>query len=80
MTEISWNLMKRSGCIGIFFGIESFGAESLRDGHKLQNKIGAYKARIQELHDRGICVMAGFIAGFDGDTPESIRAMARRKK
>jgi radical SAM superfamily enzyme YgiQ (UPF0313 family) len=72
------DLMERSGCIGIFFGIESFGAESLRDAHKPQNKINTYKARIRELHQRGICVMAGFIAGFDGDTPESIRAMARQ--
>lgn len=72
------DLMKRSGCIGIFFGIESFGAESLRDAHKPQNKINTYRERIRELHDRGICVMAGFIAGFDGDTPESIRAMARQ--
>lgn len=72
------DLMKRSGCIGIFFGIESFGAESLRDAHKPQNRIGTYKTRIRELHDRGICVMAGFIAGFDGDTPESVRAMARQ--
>lgn len=72
------DLMQASGCIGIFFGIESFGAESLRDAHKPQNKISAYKARIRALHDRGICVMAGFIAGFDGDTPDSIRAMARQ--
>lgn len=72
------DLMERSGCIGIFFGIESFGAESLRAAHKPQNKTEAYKARIRALHDRGICVMAGFIAGFDGDTPESIAAMARQ--
>ncbi len=72
------DLMKSSGCIGIFFGIESFGAESLRDGHKPQNKINTYKERIQALHDRGICVMAGFIAGFDGDSPGSIVAMARQ--
>jgi radical SAM superfamily enzyme YgiQ (UPF0313 family) len=72
------DLMERSGCIGIFFGIESFGDESLQDAHKPQNKVGTYRARIRELHDRGICVMAGFIAGFDGDTPQSIRAMARQ--
>ncbi|MBL0161122.1 MAG: B12-binding domain-containing radical SAM protein [Bryobacterales bacterium] len=72
------DLMKRSGCIGIFFGIESFGAESLRDAHKPQNKVSTYQARIRELHERGICVMAGFIAGFDGDTKESVRAMARQ--
>lgn len=72
------DLMQKSGCIGIFFGIESFGAESLQDAHKPQNKVATYKARIRALHERGICVMAGFIAGFDGDTPESITAMAKR--
>jgi radical SAM superfamily enzyme YgiQ (UPF0313 family) len=72
------DLMKVSGCIGIFFGIESFGAESLKDAQKPQNKISTYKARIRALHDRGICVMAGFIAGFDGDTPESVTVMAKQ--
>ena len=72
------DLMHRSGCIGIFFGIESFGVESLRDAHKPQNKVHTYKRRIRKLHDRGICVMAGFIAGFHGDSPESIRAMAKQ--
>lgn len=72
------NLMERSGCIGVFFGIESFGADSLKDAHKPQNKVETYKSKIHALHARGICVMAGFIAGFDGDTPESIRAMALR--
>lgn len=72
------DLMHKSGCIGIFFGMESFGAESLRDAHKPQNKITTYRKRIRNLHDRGICVMAGFIAGFDGDTPEAITAMAKQ--
>jgi radical SAM superfamily enzyme YgiQ (UPF0313 family) len=72
------DLMKDSGCIGIFFGIESFGVESLRDAHKPQNKVSTYKTRIARLHDRGICVMAGFIAGFDSDTPDSIAAMAEQ--
>jgi radical SAM superfamily enzyme YgiQ (UPF0313 family) len=72
------DLMQASGCIGIFFGIESFGAESLRDAHKPQNKIATYRKRIRNLHERGICVMAGFIAGFDGDTPEAITAMAKQ--
>ena len=72
------DLMEESGCIGIFFGIESFGADSLRDAHKPQNKISTYRTRIRKLHDRGICVMAGFIAGFDSDTPESIAAMAEQ--
>ena len=72
------NLMKVSGCIGIFFGIESFGKESLKDARKQQNKTEHYQEKIDELHKRGICVMAGFISGFDGDTPSSIKDMAKR--
>lgn len=71
-------LMKASGCIGVFFGMESFGAESLQDAHKSQNKAEQYAETIQALHQRGICVMAGFIAGFDGDSPATIKAMAQR--
>ena len=42
------DLMRESGCIGIFFGIESFGAESLEDAHKRQNRVAEYRER-----DRG---------------------------
>ena len=71
------DLMRESGCIGVFFGIESFGKESLEEAGKRQNKVAEYRRRIKALHDRGICVMAGFISGFDADTPDSIRAMAK---
>lgn len=72
------DLMKTSGCIGIFFGMESFGADSLKDASKRQNRAAEYADRIKALHRRGICVMAGFIAGFDHDTPTSVRAMAKQ--
>ena len=65
------DLMRESGCIGIFFGIESFGEDSLEDARKRQNRVAEYRERIEALHQRGICVMSGFIAGFDGDTPDS---------
>jgi radical SAM superfamily enzyme YgiQ (UPF0313 family) len=70
------DLMQRSGCIGVFLGIESFGEESLKSANKRQNKVTYYRECIQALHTRGIAVMAGFIAGFDGDTPQSIVGMA----
>ena len=70
------DLMAASGCIGVFFGIETFGAESLKAAHKPQNQIARYRDAIRALHRRGIAVMAGFVAGFDGDTPQSIVAMA----
>jgi len=72
------DLMEASGCIGVFFGIETFGARSLKAAHKPQNQVERYRRAIAALHQRGICVMAGFVAGFDGDTPESIVAMADR--
>ncbi|MBE7173223.1 MAG: B12-binding domain-containing radical SAM protein [Williamsia sp.] len=71
-------LMKESGCIGVFFGIESFGKDSLADANKKQNKIENYKKAVSAVHKKGIAVMAGFIAGFDHDTKESIEEMADR--
>ncbi|MTB51951.1 radical SAM protein [Lewinella sp. W8] len=72
------DLMKASGCIGVFLGIESFGKESLRDANKRQNKVENYQAAIRAIRSRGIAVMAGFIAGFDNDDRESIVDMADR--
>jgi hypothetical protein len=72
------DMMRDSGCIGVFLGIESFDKESLADAHKRQNKIGNYKTAVAAIHKRGIAVMAGFIAGFDHDTRESIEEMADR--
>ncbi len=72
------DLMQQSGCIGVFFGIETFGEESLKDANKRQNKVKYYKDCIEAVHRHGIAVMAGFIAGFDGDTPADIVNMAHR--
>lgn len=70
------DLMKASGCIGVFLGIESFGQESLKDANKRQNKIEHYKTAVSEIRKRGIAVMSGFIAGFDHDDYTSIVNMA----
>jgi radical SAM superfamily enzyme YgiQ (UPF0313 family) len=71
-------LMEQSGCIGIFLGIESLDAVDLKSVDKRQNHADAYSEAIQRLHDRGICVMAGFISGFDAHTPRSISETADR--
>ncbi|HEV7333900.1 MAG TPA: radical SAM protein [Flavisolibacter sp.] len=70
------DLMKASGCIGVFLGIESFGVESLVEANKRQNKITHYKEAVAAIRKRGIAVMAGFIAGFDHDDEQSIINMA----
>lgn len=72
------DLMKESGCIGVFLGIESFDNESLSDANKRQNKIKDYKQAIGEIRKRGIAVMAGFIAGFDHDSEQSIISMSKQ--
>jgi radical SAM superfamily enzyme YgiQ (UPF0313 family) len=72
------DLMEQSGCIGIFLGIESLDDADLRSVHKRQNKTAEYRDAIARLHDRGICVMAGFISGFDDQTPETILATGDR--
>ena len=72
------DLMERSGCIGIFLGIESLDDADLRTVGKRQNKVSEYRDAVARLHDRGICVMAGFISGFDDQTPETIVATADR--
>ena len=72
------DLMKASGCIGVFLGIESFGVDSLADANKRQNKIANYKVAVKEIRKRGIAVMAGFIAGFDHDDEQSILNMAEQ--
>ncbi|XYI00751.1 B12-binding domain-containing radical SAM protein [Sorangium sp. So ce1128] len=70
--------MERSGCIGIFLGIESLDEADLKSVDKRQNRVREYREAIGKLHDRGICVMAGFISGFDDQTPEVIAATADR--
>jgi radical SAM superfamily enzyme YgiQ (UPF0313 family) len=70
------DLMERSGCVGIFLGIEALDTEALRSVDKRQNKAAAYRDAIDRLHDRGICVMAGFISGLDSQTPDAIRRTA----
>ena len=72
------DLMERSGCIGIFLGIESLDDRDLRSVGKRQNHASKYQEAISRLHDRGICVMAGFISGFDDQRPETILATADR--
>lgn len=71
-------LMERSGCIGIFLGIESLDSADLKSVGKFQNRAHEYKDAIDRLHDRGICVMAGFISGFDDQTPETIVSTAEQ--
>lgn len=67
------DLMKRSGCEGLFIGFESVNAESLKNVHKGQNVLLRYEQAVKNIHDRGMMVNASFVFGLDGDTPDTFR-------
>ncbi len=67
-------LAARSGCIGLLIGFESISPEVLRSIGKEVNLRRKYEEAIRKIHRHGIHIQASFIFGFDGDTPETIRA------
>lgn len=67
------DLMKRSGCEGLFIGFESVNAASLRAVHKGQNNLERYEQAVANIHDRGMMVNASFVFGLDGDTTDTFR-------
>jgi radical SAM superfamily enzyme YgiQ (UPF0313 family) len=68
------DLAARSGCIGLLIGFESISPEVLRSIGKQVNLRRKYEEAIRRIHQRRIHIQGSFIFGFDGDTPEIIRA------
>lgn len=60
-------LASKSGCRGLFLGIESFNTLSLKNCNKKHNIVKCYDKGIKKLHDNGISVYAGIMFGFDDD-------------
>ena len=63
------SLMIESGFDGAFIGIETPEEISLQECNKLQNKNRNLLASVKKIQKAGIQVSAGFIVGFDSDTP-----------
>ena len=63
----------RAGVARVFIGLESINADSLLSAGKKQNKIGEYRKMLLEWRRAGVTTFAGYIVGFPGDTPESVR-------
>ena len=72
--EELFDLMIKSGCIGILMGFETFSEDSLKESHK-RNKVAGYKAAVDKFHQKGVSILGTFMLGFDGDTKESIMKM-----
>lgn len=61
------DLMKESGCQGLFIGFESVNEASLAAAHKGQNSVNKFKHLVEEIHKRGIMINASFVFGLDDD-------------
>ncbi len=77
-TEVSINLsqdeellslMRSANFNWVFIGIESPDPASLKETGKTQNLREDLLVSVRRLYSRGIEVLAGFIIGFDNDTP-----------
>ena len=71
LDEESVQLMKESGCLGVYLGIESGSDEILSNMHKSVS-VAQYKRGIGLLKKYDILVHASFIVGFPGETEESV--------
>ncbi|MGB5527331.1 MAG: B12-binding domain-containing radical SAM protein, partial [Gemmatimonadota bacterium] len=60
----------RSGCGGLFVGLESLSQENLSRWTKGPNRAAEYVGQVQKLHENGIAVYAGFVFGSDSDSPD----------
>ena len=64
---------KRAGVTRVFIGLENVNPDNLIAAKKKQNKITEYRTMLLAWKAQGIITLAGYILGFPGDTPESIR-------
>jgi radical SAM superfamily enzyme YgiQ (UPF0313 family) len=64
----------RSGCKQLFLGLESISQQSMAEVNKNFNRAEEYFDIINRIHSYGIAVQAGFVFGFDHDTPQIFKA------
>ena len=71
VTEAIVEKMRRSGCAGVFLGIES-GSDRILKNMKKGAIIDFYRQGIRWLRERGIVTVGAFIFGFPGETTETV--------
>ena len=62
-------LMAKSGCKGVFIGLESVTSEGLAELNKRYQKAALMSEKIKKIHDHGILIEGSFILGLDTDDP-----------
>ena len=72
----TYDLLKASGCVGVFLGIES-GDQGILDNMNKKATVEKYREGIRQLKTRDILTYASFIVGFPGETEETVRNTIR---
>src|SRR6185437_7344891 len=62
--------MVKANFCRVFIGIESPSAESLKETKKFQNLRRDPLDSLRAIQQHGLCIMGGFIVGFDSDPPD----------
>ncbi len=70
-------LFREAGFEWAFVGLETPDPRALRDANKTQNCGGDMLEAVRRLYANGIDVLAGFIIGFDRDTPATFGVQKR---
>jgi len=70
-------LFRAAGFEWAFLGIETPDVETLRAAAKTQNTAGDMLAAVRRIYAAGVDILAGFIVGFDRDTPKSFDQQRR---
>lgn len=68
----AFELMARSGCAGVFLGIES-GSQPILDNMNKAVTLEQYRRGVQRLRQYGILTFGSFILGFPGETRETVK-------
>jgi radical SAM superfamily enzyme YgiQ (UPF0313 family) len=68
---------RAAGCCGLFLGIETSSEANLAAMGKQFNRAGSYAERLRQIRRAGIGVVAGMIAGMDGDGREAFARTLR---
>jgi radical SAM PhpK family P-methyltransferase len=67
----AFDLMRESGCRGVFLGIESADPQILKNMNKFAD-VDKYREGIRQLREREIVTFASIIVGFPGETRQSV--------
>ncbi|MBI2968072.1 MAG: B12-binding domain-containing radical SAM protein [Bacteroidetes bacterium] len=62
-----------SGCVGLFFGLESVSVDQLKTMHKAIKEIEKLEDGLKKIKKMGILIHASMVFGFDNDTLDVFR-------